>query len=120
MLDLSKVATVLELTAEYVDQNEQAKEAASAETRRTRIGAIATAHLAAHGEELPETTRGKLARADESSLEVIEELLSKQAGAASAPDALGAGADHENPVASTKKEAADAAWDAFGSWITSK
>lgn len=118
MLDLRKVATVLELAAEYVDQNEQAKEAASAEARRARIGSIATAHLAAHGEELPEAARDKLARADDASLEVIEELLGKQAG--SAPDVLGVGADLDSPIATTKKQAADAAWDAFGDWITSK
>lgn len=119
MPDLRKIATVLELTADYVEHNERAKEAASAEARASRIDKIATAHLAAHGEELPEATRGKLARADAASLEVLEELLGKQANVG-APDALGAPADPETPDITSKKQAADAAWNQFGSWITSE
>lgn len=116
MADLNKIAAVLEAAADYYEQNEREKTSASEAARVARIDKIATAHLSAHGEELPDAVRQKLAKTDDASLGVIEELLAKQAGAV-AP--LGAGVDPENPVPKTTKEAADDADRRFVDWIVS-
>lgn len=117
MADLSKLAAVFDAMADYVDANEQQKIAAVESVRKSRIDKIATAHLAANGEEMSDTVRQKLAKTDDASLDYVEELLSKQAGVV---DSLGSGAspdtDHQPK---TVKEAADAADERFASWIVS-
>lgn len=116
MRDLNKVAAVLEAAADYYEYNEREKTSATVAARNTRLDKIATAHLATHGEEMPEVHRQKLAKADDASLDVVEELLAKQAGTV-AP--LGAGASPDNPQPTSVKEAADAADKQFVDWILS-
>lgn len=114
MADLHKVAAVLEAAADYYEQNEREKTSATETARTARLGKIAATHLATHGEELPDVIRQKLAKADDTSLDVIEDLLSKQAGTV---DKLGEGSTPDNPIPKTIKEAADAADERFVSWI---
>lgn len=119
MANLEKIANVLELMAEYVEQNEREKEAAATSARTARIDKIAAAHLQAHGEELSAEARSKLARTDGATLDVVEELMTKQANASGAPEALGGPAGPDNPTPTSVKEAADAAGDRFLSWCVS-
>ncbi len=114
MADLAKVAAVLEAAADYYEQHEREKTSAIESARKTRLDKIAAAHVAVHGEELPDVDRQKLAKADDAALDYVESLLVKQAGTV-AP--LGAGSDPESPAPKTVKEAADAADDRFVSWI---
>lgn len=116
MAKFEKIATVLDLMAEYVEQNEREKQASIDSARKSRIDKIASVHLQAHGEEMPETARQKLAKTDLGTLDLVEELLQKQAGVV---DPLGSPAHAENPVPTTTKEAASAADDQFLGWILS-
>ncbi len=119
MASLEKIASVLDLMAEYVEQNEREKEAAATSVRTARIDKIAAAHLQVHGEELSTEARAKLARTDAATLDVVEELMAKQANASGAPEALGGPAGPDNPTPTSVKEAADAADGRFLSWIVS-
>lgn len=114
MADLNKVAAVLEAAADYYEQNEREKTSASEAARTSRLDKIAATHVATHGEEMPDTVRQKLAKADDAALDVVEALLAKQAGTV---DSLGAGAMPDNPVPKTVKEAADAADERFLQFI---
>lgn len=116
MADLEKVAVVLDLAAEYVEHIEREKQANITAERDARLDKIAAAHLAAHGEEMPESARQKLAKTDVGTLDLVEDLLKKQGGVV---EALGGPAHDETPVPKTTKEAADAADQRFLSWITS-
>jgi hypothetical protein len=117
MADLNKLAAVFDAMAEYVDENESKKTAAVENARKARLDKIASAHLAANGEELSDIDRQKLAKADDTTLDYIEGQLVKQAGTV---DSLGSGA---SPDADSQpkniKEAADAADERFLSWVTS-
>lgn len=116
MTNAEKIATVLDLMAEYVETNEREKQANVVAERASRLDKIAAAHLAAHGEEMPESARQKLAKTDLGTLDLVEDLLKKQGGAV---ESLGGPAHDENPAPKTIKEAADAADNRFLSWITS-
>lgn len=116
MIDLAKVANVLDLMSEYVEQNEREKQAATATAHQSRVDKIASAHLAAHGEELPEAARQKLARTDLATLDLVEDLLNKQAGAV---EPLGGPAHGDTTPPTSIKEAASAADHQFLSWIIS-
>lgn len=116
MADLNKVAAVLEAAADYYEQNEREKTSATEAVRIARLDKIAAAHLATHGEEMPDTVRHKLAKTDDSSLDVIEELLAKQAGTLSP---LGEGASSDDPSPKTVKEASSDADERFVNWIVS-
>lgn len=114
--DPNKVANVLDLMAEYVDQVEREKQSAVDGERNVRLDKIAAAHLAAHGEELSDVARQKLAKTDSGTLDIVQNLLNKQAGTM---DALGAPADAETQIPRTTKEAATAADENFLNWIVS-
>jgi hypothetical protein len=114
MPDLNKVAAVLEAAADYYEQNEREKTSATEAARTARLDKIAAAHVSTHGEEMPDTVRQKLAKADDASLDVVEALLAKQAGAV---PSLGEGASPDNPAPKTVKEAADAADERFLNFI---
>lgn len=116
MANLEKIANVLDLMAEYVEKNEREKQASIDNERAVRLDKIAAAHLAAHGEEMPESARQKLAKTDANTLDLVEDLLKKQGGVV---ESLGGPAHDETPVPKTVKEAADAADNRFLSWITS-
>lgn len=116
MANLEKIANVLDLAAEYVETVEREKQASVDSARKARLDKIAAAHLVAHGEEMPESARQKLAHTDPGTLDLVEDLLKKQGGVV---EALGGPAHDESPVPKTIKEAADAADQRFLSWITS-
>lgn len=116
MANLAKLAAVLDAMADYVDENESRKVAAVEGARKARLDKIATAHLAANGEELSDGDRQKLAKADDAALDYIESQLVKQAGVV---DSLGAGTTSDDPQPQTVKEAADAADERFLKFILS-
>jgi hypothetical protein len=117
MADLRKLANVIDAFADYVDENETKKTAAVETARKVRLDKIASAHLAANGEELSDIDRQKLAKTDDATLDYIESQLSKQAGVV---DSLGAGASPDpDDQPKTVKEAADAADERFLNWIKS-
>lgn len=116
MTDLIKIANVLEAMAEYVEENERKQASAQTAARKSRLDKLATTHLQAHGEELSDSVRQKLSSTDDATLDVIEDLLTKQAGVVTP---LGAGATDDAPEPKTVKEAADAASDKFLAWINS-
>ena len=117
MVDHAKLAAVFDAMADYVDQVESEKTSSVAAARQVRLDKIAATHVATHGEELPDIVRQKLAKADDASLDVVEDLLSKQAGIVTP---LGAGASTETDhQPQTVKEAADAADERFLKFIIS-
>lgn len=116
MANLEKIANVLDLAAEYVDQIEREKQAARDGAHKARLDKIASVHRAAHGEDLPDTVRQKLAKTDAGTLDAIEELLQKQAGAV---DSLGGPVNDDPAPTPSIKEAADAADQRFLNWIQS-
>jgi hypothetical protein len=113
--DLNKVAAVLEAAADYYEQNEREKTSATEAVRTSRLDKIATMHVATHGEELPDLVRQKLAKTDDAALDIVEELLAKQAGTVT-PLGAGATPDTDNQPKSVK-EAADQADQRFVDWI---
>lgn len=116
MVDQTKLAAVFEAMADYVEENERAKTATVASARQARLDKIATAHVATHGEEMPETARQKLAKTDDATLDYVEELLTKQAGIVTP---LGAGASTDDVQPKSIKEASDRADEQFVAWIMS-
>lgn len=116
MVNHAKLAAVFDAMADYIDEVETEKTSSVESARQARIDKVATLHAAAHGEELSETTRKKLASSD-AALDYVEDLLSKQAGVVTP---LGAGASSDDDTQpKTIKQAADAADERFVSWIVS-
>lgn len=116
MADPKKLAAVFDAMADYVDENETQKTSAIEVARKSRLDKIASAHLAANGEEMSDIERQKLARANDAALDYIEGQFAKQAGTL---DSLGAGTSPEpDSQPRTTKEAGEAADDRFLSWIT--
>lgn len=113
MANLEKIANVLDLMAEYVEKNEREKQASIDHERKTRLDKIAAAHLVAHGEEMPEAARQKLAKTDLGTLDLVEDLLKKQGGVV---EALG-GPAHDDVT--TKQASPQDADERFLNWITS-
>jgi len=116
-MNLNKLAAVFDAMANYVEVVEREKSAHVENTRKARIDKIAAAHVSAHGEELSDEARQKLARVDENALDYIDELLTKQGGVI---EPMGAGVTPDaDDQPKTVKQAADAASDQFLSWIVS-
>jgi hypothetical protein len=116
MADPMKLAAVFEAMADYIDENETQKTSAIETARKSRLDKIASAHLAANGEEMSDVERQKLARVDDAALVYIENQFAKQANTL---DSLGAGTSPDTDVQPrTIKEAGEAADDRFLSWIT--
>jgi hypothetical protein len=113
--NLEKIAHVLDLAAEYVESVEREKQASVDSARQTRLDKIAAAHVAAHGEEMPESARQKLAKTDVGTLDLVEELLQKQAGNV---DSLG-GPANDDPTTTTKQASKTDADERFLNWIAS-
>lgn len=118
MMNLRKVANVLDAAAAYVDAVEREKDAAVQSARMSRVDKVASAHASAHGEEIPEDIRQKLAGTDPAVLSYVEGVLAKQA---SVVDSLGSPSsipgDDDQPT--SVKEAADAAGQRFFNWLVS-
>lgn len=118
MLNLRKVAHVFDAMADYVDAVEREKMEKAASERKARVDKVASAHVSALGEEIPEDIRQKLAGADPSVLSYVEGVLAKQAGVVE-PLGSGTSPTDGDDQPTTVKEAADAADKRFLSWLMS-
>jgi len=116
-MNLRKVANVFDAVANYVDAVEREKEAAAASVRMARVDKVASAHATAHGEEIPDEIRQKLAGTDPSVLAYVEGVLAKQAGVVDSLGSPANNADDDQPT--TVKQAADAADQQFLNWLVS-
>lgn len=116
-MNLRKVANVFDAMAEYVDAVEREKQASVDSARKARVDKVASAHASAHGEEIPDDVRHKLASTDPSVLAFFEGVLAKQAGTVDSLGSPATPADDDQP--STVKEAGDAADKRFLNWLVS-
>jgi hypothetical protein len=117
MLDPVKIAAVLDAAADHLDAVEQAKLSSIRAERQSIVDALAAKYAETHGEELPEKIRQKLAASDTDVINLLHTMVEKNAGR---PEALGGPSDRDDEKQSLSvKEAADAAWDRFGNWLTS-
>lgn len=115
---LLKVADVLEESAKVLDAAEAEKTAAVKTARETAAKAVAAKYAEATGEELPEDVLSKLASSDDGVLSAVQKLVEKTGS--SSVESMGRSSEQpatNRPV--SKKEAAQAAWDNFGNFITS-
>jgi hypothetical protein len=112
---LTKVADVLEQLGAQLDANEAEKTAAVRKARAETAKALSTKIADLTGEDLPADVAEKLA-SDESVLSAVTKLVEKSGSVESM------GGASETPVVrepTTKKEALDAAYERFGSFINS-
>ena len=117
MLNLTKVANVLDAAADHLDAIEAEKMSSAHTARQERIDTLAAKYADATGEEMPDSIRKKLAASDTDVVELVNSMIEKQAGVI---EALGGPSTlSDNPVPTTVKEAADQAEDHFLSWINS-
>lgn len=114
---LLKTAAVLEAAAEVFDAQE-AKHAAEVKlAHENALKALTEQYSQLTGEDLPSDLISKLASSDESVLGAVKQVFTKTAGAVES-----LGRSSETTVESrptTKKEAAAAAWQRYGSFINS-
>lgn len=115
-MNLRKVATVFDWMASYVDAVEGEKLAAAESVRQARVDKVASAHVSAHGEDIPAEIRQKLASTDPSVLAYVENLLHKQAETV---EPLGNAVNPDNNDPPNTKRASDDAHERFGQWILS-
>lgn len=115
-MNLRKVADVFDKLADYVDAVESEKLAAAESANRARVDKVASAHVSAHGEDIPEDIRRKLANTDPSVLAYVENVLQKQSGVV---ESLGGPATIETDEQPNTKRASDDAFENFGKWILS-
>jgi hypothetical protein len=117
MLNLEKVAKVLDAAADHLDAIEAEKMSSARAERQERIDALAAKYADATGEEMPDSIRQKLAASDTDVVELVNSMIEKQAGAV---EALGGPSSlNDDSTPTTVKEAADQAEDRFLSWINS-
>jgi predicted RNA binding protein with dsRBD fold (UPF0201 family) len=117
MLDLVKIANVLDAAADHLDAIESEKVSSVQAERHAQIDTLASKYAEATGEEMPDSIRQKLASSDKDVVSLINAMVEKQAGRV---ESLGGPSDKEDPAAPTSvKEAAEAADDAFLKWICS-
>lgn len=116
---LLKVATVLEEAAKVIDEHTAEKQAAVARAREESLKSLSSKYAEATGEELPSEIFSKLSSSNEDVLATVSKIVEKTAGSTGV-DSLGRSSEkvaQRQPL--TKKEAADAAWERFGSFINS-
>ena len=117
MLDLVKVANVLDAAAEHLDAIESEKVSSANAARQATIDTLAAKYAEATGEEMPEAIRKKLASSDKDVVELVNSMVTKQA---SAVDTLGGPSTRsDNTAPATVEEAVKQAEDRFGEWINS-
>jgi len=117
MLNLEKVANVLDAAADHLDAIEAEKVSSAQAIRQERVDELASKYADATGEEMPDSIRAKLANSDKDVVELVTSMLEKQAGeleALGGPSSL-----NDNSASTTVKEAADQAEDRFVAWINS-
>lgn len=115
---LLKTAAVLEAAAAVLDEQEAVKQSAVKVARESVLSALSAEYVRTTGEELPSDVLSKLAASDESVLSAVKQVFAKTAGAVETLGGSG-GPDATPKPPSTKKEAADNAWNKFGSFINS-
>jgi hypothetical protein len=117
---LLKVASVLEETAKVIDSHESEKAAAVKTARDAAMKSVADKYTEATGEEIPPEVFDKLSSSGEDVLSTVKQLLEKTAGSTGGVESLGRSSEKSAQKQPTnKKEAADAAWERFGSFINS-
>lgn len=116
---LKKVANVLDEAAKVLDSHEAEKTAAVKAARDAAMKAVADKYAEATGEEIPQEVFEKLSSSGEDVLSTVKQLLEKTAGSTGV-ESLGRSSEKSaGSKPTTKKEAADAAWDKFGTFINS-
>lgn len=116
---LLKVASVLEEAAKVIDEHTAEKQAAVSRARDEALKGLSAKYTEATGEDMPAEVFGKLSSSTEDVLATVKQLVEKTAGSTGV-DSLGRSSEkvaQRQPM--TKKEAADAAWERFGSFINS-
>ncbi len=117
MLNLEKVANVLDAAADHLDAIEAEKLSSATAERQERIDTLAVKYADATGEEMPASIRAKLANSDKDVVELVNSMLEKQAGEV---EALGGPSSlSDNSASLTIKEAADQADERFVTWVNS-
>jgi predicted extracellular nuclease len=117
MLDLVKVANVLDAAAEHLDAIESEKISSANAARQATIDTLAAKYAEATGEEMPDTIRKKLASSDKDVVELVRAMVTKQAGAVETLGSSSSRGDDSAPM--TVKEAAEQADEHFRDWIIS-
>lgn len=116
---LEKVASVLDAAAAVLDTHEAEKAAAVQQARDNALRGISDRYTAATGESMPDDIRAKLAASPEDALDSVKRLLEKTASGTDV-ESMGHASEKKAEARPTnKKEAAQAAWDRFGSFINS-
>mgnify|MGYP001459824393 CR=1 FL=1 len=117
---LLKVAHVLEQTATVIDNHEAEKIAVVKSARDAAMKSVADKYTEATGEEIPAEVFDKLSSSGEDVLSTVKQLLEKTAGSTGNVESLGRSSEKSAQKQPTnKKEAADAAWERFGTYINS-
>jgi len=116
---LLKVAAVIEETAKVIDGQESEKAAAVKTAHEAALKSVADKYTEATGEEIPSEVFDKLSSSGEDVLSTVKQLLEKTAGS-SGVESLGRSSEKSAQKQPTnRKEAADAAWERFGTYINS-
>lgn len=116
---LLKVAAVLDEAAKVIDTHEAEKTAAVTKARDEALKSLSDKYTEATGEELPVEVFDKLSSSGEDVLSTVKQLLEKTAGSTGVESLGRSGEKQAQVVPTTKKEAADAAWQRFGNYLTS-
>ncbi len=117
MLNLVKVAAVIDAAADHLDAIESDKLSTVQAERQAQVDKLAASYVDATGEEMPDGIRQKLATSDKDVVALVTSMIEKQAGRV---ESLGGPSDKDDaqqPV--TLKEAAVAADERFLSWALS-
>ncbi len=114
-VDRIKLATALDRLADHLESVEAEKVAGARAEREAVIDKLATQYAEASGEEMPESTRQKLATSDKDIVSLLQSMTEKQAG--KIEEMGGPSSRRDNAVPMTVKEAADAAFERFGAWL---
>jgi hypothetical protein len=115
---LLQAAEVLEKAAALIDAQEAEKTAAVKNERTAAVKLLSAKFAEATGEGLSEDMIAKLAASNDDLITTVQHMIEKTAGAV---ESMGrpSGAREESAAPRNKKEAANASWDRFGSFLTS-
>lgn len=111
---ISQVPELLEKLADFLEEEEAKKEAASREKKASSVAKIQSLYTDATGDELPSDVAAKLAEVDSDILKTLENMASSEK-LASMGDASEKTDGPGQPR--TIKEAAAQAEDRFAAWI---
>jgi hypothetical protein len=116
---LLKVATVLDEAAKIIDEHSSEKTAAIKKAREEAMKSLSDKYTEATGEEIPAEVFSKLSSSGEDVLSTVKQMLEKTAGSTGV-ESLGRSSEKSASKGPTnKREAAEAAWERFGSYINS-